>query len=67
MTNFIYVFLVQKNGIYWRFDNYILSKMQNQSEVVKSQLMGNLFIFINSNLYKFALLKQTSGIKILNI
>lgn len=41
--------------------------MQNQSKVAKSQLMGNLFVLITSNLYEFALFSQTSNFEKSNI
>lgn len=41
--------------------------MQNQSKVAKSQLMGNLFVLITSDLYEFPLFSQTSNFEKSNI
>lgn len=41
--------------------------MQNQSEVAKGQLMGNLFVLLTSDLYKFALFSHTASVEKPNI
>ena len=62
MTNLISVPLLQKNGIYWRSDDFTLRKMEDQSEVAVGKLMGSLFILFTNDSYEFALLSQISYI-----